>query len=81
MSSADVKESRLFFVWSPDGTTFCTTEEEARSEADMAIAMIRSECDEEWPEPGVDVFWGEIRERSKEVAEGESVNYKMRPLQ
>ena len=76
-----MSENKLFFVWSPDGTTFCTTEEEARSEADMAIAMIRSECDEEWPSSGVDVFWGEILERSTEVQNDGFVNYEMRPLQ
>ena len=61
---------KRFFVHTEDGTDLYFTADEAREAANEAIADIRDECDDEWPDEVHSVYWGEIREEASQITVG-----------
>lgn len=66
-----------FFVDTGDGIHFLNTEEEAKSEAEKALAFWRDKagCDGEWDDNVDQICWGEIREQVRAVAVGDGGDY------
>ena len=87
MSRYFVKTGR-FFINTGDGFEFADTEEEARRAATEAIEFWRRDAIDsgEWDGEVSSVYWGEIRERAKEITvqaddASDKCDYQLRPVE
>lgn len=71
-----------FFVDTGDGIHFLDNEEEAKAEAEKALAFWRekSVSDGEWDEQAERVCWGEIRQESVPNYEGPFCDYVLKAV-